>query len=89
MTQVLVSVPCSIRTMVGIRAYKKQNGAYEKRNGAYKKQNGACEKPCVQKPCVQKEKPCVQNARFETVRFVKTVRFPSPCTALDNLVVIK
>ena len=31
------------------------------------------------KPCVQKAKRCVQNARFETVRFVKTVRFPSPC----------
>ena len=36
------------------------------------------------KPCVQKAKRCVQNARFETVRFVKTVRFPSPCGGKDH-----
>ena len=36
------------------------------------------------KPCVQKAKRCVQNARFETVRFVKTVRFPSPCASAER-----
>ena len=32
------------------------------------------------KPCVQKAQPCVQNAWFETMRFVRTMRFPRPCS---------
>ena len=43
------------------------------KNETMRTKNHACKKPCV-----QKAKPCVQNAWFETMRFVKTMRFPSP-----------
>jgi hypothetical protein len=72
--------------MVGIRAYKKQNGAYKKRNGAYKKQNGAYKKPCVQKTMRTKSKTVRAKRTVETVRFVKTVRFPSLLRPLNELV---
>ena len=75
----LGSVPFSIRTMVGNRAYKTRNGAYKNNTMRTRNKTMRAKNHAYKKPCVQKAKRCVQNARFETVRFVKTVRFPSPC----------
>jgi hypothetical protein len=56
----------TVRTKSKTRTMRTNNKTMRAKNDAYKK------------PCVQKAKPCVQNARLETMRFVKTVRFPSP-----------